>query len=54
MFIAATAHPLVPPHIEASTDAAFVLQMPRHTPRSSQSATHRELHLRALLLISSS
>jgi hypothetical protein len=28
--------------------------IPHYTPRSSQSATHRELHPRALLLISSS
>ena len=40
--------------IAASTDVAFVLLIPHHTPRSSQSATHRELHPRALLLVSSS
>jgi hypothetical protein len=42
------------PHIEASTDAAFVLLIPHQTPHSSHSATHRELYPRALLLISSS
>jgi len=40
--------------VEASTDASSVLLLPHHTPRSSQSATHQELHSRALLLISSS
>jgi len=54
MSITATAHSPVLPHIEANKDAAFVLLIPHHTPRSSQSATHRELHPRALLLISSS
>jgi len=54
MFITAIAHSPVLPHTEANTDAAFVLLIPHHTPRNSQSATHRELHPRALLPSSSS
>jgi hypothetical protein len=49
----ATAHSPLLPRIEASTDAAFVLLLPHHTTRSSQPATHRELHPRTLLLTSS-
>ena len=52
MFITATAHSPVLPHIGANTDAGFVLLMPHHKPLSSQSATHRELNPWALLLIS--
>jgi len=53
MFITATAHSMLLPHNEASTNTAFVLLIPHYTIRRSQSATHRELHPRTLLLISS-
>jgi 2-keto-3-deoxy-galactonokinase len=49
MFITATAHSPVLPHIKASTNATSVLLIPHHTTRSSQSATHRRLHYSLVL-----